>query len=237
MPPQPLWSVGECGGFGVDLLRLDVALVVEAAGPPDPAADVEVEGGDQDRADDEGVQQDPEGDGEADLGDEHQREGAQGGEGPGQDDPGRGDDPAGGGQPDQGAAAGAVGLGFLMDSGHEEDVVVGAQRDQKDKGPQRERRVGAGEAEQVVKDQRADPQRGRERQHDGGDQQQRRHDGAQDQGQDDQHHQKDQGDDQVAVVAGGPLDVEVDRAAPPDLGVGAGDGVDPGAEPVHGVKA
>jgi hypothetical protein len=35
------------------------------------------------------------------------------------------------------------------------------------------------------------------------------------------------------VVAGGPLDVEVDRAGPADLGVGARDGADPVAQPVH----
>ena len=54
---------------------------------------------------------------------------------------------------------------------------------------------------------------------------------------DDQHHRQDQGHDQVAVVAGGPLDVEVDRAAPADLGVGAGDRVDPGAKLVDGAIA
>ena len=45
---------------------LDIILAVIAAA----AADVEVERGDQDRADHEGVQQHPEGDREADLGDD-----------------------------------------------------------------------------------------------------------------------------------------------------------------------
>ena len=71
-----------------ELVQVDVvALAVQAARPPDPAADVQVQGGDQDRADHEGVQQHPEGDREADLGDEHQRQRPQRGEGPGQHDP------------------------------------------------------------------------------------------------------------------------------------------------------
>ena len=112
---------------------------------------------------------------------------------------------------------------LLVDPGHEEDVVVGAEGDQEHKGPQRERRVGPGEPEDVLEDQGAHPQRGRERQHHGGHQQQRRDNRAQHQGEDDQHHQQDQRHDQVAIVAGGPLDVEVDGAAAADLGLGATD--------------
>ena len=71
-------------------------------------------------------------------------------------------------------AAGAVPLGFLAHAGHQEDVVVDAQRDQEHEHEQRERGVRAGEAEHVVEDQRADAERRRERQHHGRDQHDRR---------------------------------------------------------------
>ena len=49
---------------------------------------------------------------------------------------------------------------LLPHPGHQEDVVVDAQRDQEHEREQRERRVGAGEVEHVVEDERADAQRG-----------------------------------------------------------------------------
>jgi hypothetical protein len=44
--------------------------------------------------------------------------------------------PAGGGQADQGTPPGPAAHALLADPGHEEDVVVGPQRDQEHKGPQ-----------------------------------------------------------------------------------------------------
>src|SRR4029453_13124 len=60
----------------------------------------------------------------------------------------------------------------LVDPGHQEDVVVGTEGDQEHERPQRQRRVGPREAEQVVEGQGADAQRSREGQHPGGDQKQ-----------------------------------------------------------------
>ena len=87
---------------------------------------------------------------------EDQRQRAEHRERAGQHAARRGDHAAGGGQPDQRAAAGAVPLRLLAHPGHQEDVVVDAQRDQEHEDEQRERRVRAAEAEHVVEDQRAD---------------------------------------------------------------------------------
>src|SRR5215472_3965414 len=98
VPPASSWPSVSPGGLAGDLVvDLAVAVARQPAWPPQAAAEVEVEGGDQDRADDEGVEQHAEGDGEAELGEEGDGQGAQDGEGAGQDRAGGGDDPAGGG--------------------------------------------------------------------------------------------------------------------------------------------
>src|SRR4029453_11024189 len=58
----PFCSVGGGCCLLLGLVEVVVVLVGEVARPPDASADVEVEGGDQDRADHKGVQQHPEGD-------------------------------------------------------------------------------------------------------------------------------------------------------------------------------
>jgi hypothetical protein len=50
---------------------------------------------------------------------------------------------------------------LLVHSGHQEDVVVDAERDQEHEGDQRDRRIGPGEAEDVVPDQGAHAERRR----------------------------------------------------------------------------
>src|SRR5215471_5387201 len=58
------------GAFLAKFLRCGVGGVGELAGPPHPPADVEVERGNQDGADDDGVEQDAERDGEPQFGGE-----------------------------------------------------------------------------------------------------------------------------------------------------------------------
>ena len=151
-----------------------------------------------------------------------QRQAAERRERAGQHDAGRGDHAAGRGQAGQRAAAGAVLLRLLADPGHQEDVVVDAERDQEDEHVERERRVLAAEVEHVPEDQGADPERGPERQHHGRHQHQRGHDRAQQQAQDDQHDEQHQRDDQPVVVLVGRVDVDDHRGHAADLGVRAG---------------
>src|SRR3712207_8472053 len=56
----------------------------------------------------------------------------------------------------------------------QEDVVVDAQRDEEDEDEQRERAVGGADVDSPVEDERADPQRRAEGQHDGRDEDDRR---------------------------------------------------------------
>ena len=114
---------------------------------------------------------------------------------------------------------------LLPHPGHQEDVVVDPQRDQEDEREERERRVGAGEVEDVVEEDRADAQCRRERQHDGGDQQQRSQDRPQQDHQHDQDHHQDQRDDHPAVPGRRVEGVQLDRGLTADLGAGAGDRV------------
>ena len=63
---------------------------------------------------------------------------------------------AGDGEGAQDALFGAVLDRLLAGAGDQEDVVVDAQRDQEDEGEERQRRVGAGEAEDHVEDEVAE---------------------------------------------------------------------------------
>ena len=98
--------------------------------PPGPAVEVERERGNEDRPDDERVEQDAEGDHEAELGEEDERQYRERREGAGEDDPGRGDDGARHRQAAQHPLARTAALGLLANPGHQEDVVVDSQRDQ-----------------------------------------------------------------------------------------------------------
>src|SRR5439155_16954062 len=176
----------------------------------------------QQGAHEQGVEQDAEGDGERQFHHQDQRDHGQRGEGGGEHDAGGGDDAAGDGQADAGTAAGAGVCGLLAYAGHQEDVVVHAERDQEHEGVQREGGVHAGVAEQVLEDQCGHADGGEEGQHDGGQQQQRGHEGAQQYGDDQEHHAEQQRDDEP-VAAGGGVEVEFDRGVPADLRLGAGD--------------
>src|SRR5215210_2129225 len=110
--PAP-WSLNRCfharRGPRADLLGLARAVLArEPRRPPDARADVEPERRDEHGAHQERVEQDAEGDDEADLGQEHERQHRQRAEGASQHDSGRGDDRAGHGEPSQHAGARAV---------------------------------------------------------------------------------------------------------------------------------
>ena len=82
--------------------------------------------------------------------------------------------------------------------------------------------VRAGEAEDVLEQQRAEPERRGERQHHGRDQHQRRDDRAQQQHQDEEHHEQHDRDDQPGCRDDDARSVSSDdRGAAADLGVGA----------------
>jgi hypothetical protein len=116
---------------------------------------------------------------------------------------------------------------------HEEDVVVDPQRHEEDEGEQRERRVGAGEAEDVVEHQRADAERREERQDHRADEQQRRDDRPQQQDQHQEDHDEDRRDDDAGVARRLGLDVLHHRGAAADEHVRA-DLVDRRAQAQHG---
>ena len=88
-----------------------VLAAVERARPPDPAAEVEVQGGDEHRADDHRVEEDAERDRDADLDEGDQRQRPQHEERRGQHQAGGGDHAAGGRQRDQRARVGCRGSG------------------------------------------------------------------------------------------------------------------------------
>ena len=94
---------------GSALPRLDRVLVaVQVARPPDLAAEVEVDRGDQDRPDDQRVEQDAQRHGDAELHQEHERQRGQHEERRREHQPGRRDHSTGRGQGDQRPLAGAV---------------------------------------------------------------------------------------------------------------------------------
>src|SRR3954451_8146638 len=102
--------------------RLAPDVTRELRRPPDPVADPEGERRYEDGAHEERVEQDAEGDDEADLGEEDQREDGEGDEGSGEHDAGRGDDRAGDREAAKHAFARAVGERLLAHPGHQEDV-------------------------------------------------------------------------------------------------------------------
>ena len=104
----------------------------EAAGPPHVAAEVEREGGDEDRADDERVEQDAEGDDEVQFGQRDERQDTEVAEGRRQDEAGRGDDATGTGEGYSHALSEAAARHLLPDPAGEQDVVVDPQRDEED---------------------------------------------------------------------------------------------------------
>ena len=106
----------------------------QRARPPHPRAAVEHERGHEQRAHDECVEQDAEGDREAELGERLEWQRREHREGSREDDAGGGDDPAGDGEAAQHPLAGAVAQRFLPGPCHQEDVVVDAERDEEDEG-------------------------------------------------------------------------------------------------------
>ena len=95
---------------------------------------------------------------------ERDRQDAEHGERPGEHDARRRDDAAGDRQAAQHPVVRAVLQRLLADARHQEDVVVDPQRDEEDEREERDRRVAAREAEDDVEDDRADAERGEERQ-------------------------------------------------------------------------
>src|SRR4051794_39370014 len=92
--------------------------------PPDPIAHQLDEGRDHDRAHHERVEQDSEGDHEADVEDERLADRHQHREGSSEDEAGTRDDRAGRAEREQDAFARAVPAGLLTDAAHQEDRVV-----------------------------------------------------------------------------------------------------------------
>jgi hypothetical protein len=105
--------------------------------------------------------------------------------------------------PMRGAPLGPELLGLLVHPGHQKDVVVDPERHEEHEHDQRQRRVGAGEAEHVAEDQCAEPQGRPEREDDRRDQDQRRDHRPQQRHQDHNDNEKDQRDDHLVVVTGG----------------------------------
>src|SRR5215218_8141832 len=130
--------------------------------PPELRTEVEDDRGNEDAAYEEGVEQDAEGDDEADLREEDERQHGEHGEGAGEDDASAGDDAAGDRERAQDALLGAVLLSLLAGAGDQEDVVVDAERDEEHEGEQRQRRVRAWEVEEHVEGEVADAERGGE---------------------------------------------------------------------------
>src|ERR1700761_1381258 len=190
------------------------------AGPPGVVTEDEQQGGDQDRADQQRVDQDADGHRDADLGHRHRGQLGQGGEGGRHDDAGRGDHATGDGQAMQDALPGAHLAGLLADPRGQEDVVVHAQGDQEDEDVQRQLGLDAVEAERVAPQQAREAERGGEAERRGGDQDQRGHNGPQQQADDDPDYGQDQRDEQQGVVLGGLVDVVEDGGGAPDRRAG-----------------
>ena len=112
--------------------------------------------------------------------------------------------------------------GFLPDPGHQEDVVVDAERHQEHECEQREAWIRVREVEHVVEDQRRHPERRGEGEHHRCDQQYRGDQRSQQQPQHDQDDQQDDRDDQVSVVLRGFEHVVVDGGLAADECVRAG---------------
>ena len=115
---------------------------------------------------------------------------------------------------------GAVLDRLLAGAGDQEDVVVDAERDEEDEGEERQRRVRAGEAEDDVEDEVADPEGRQEAEDHGADQDQRRDHRAQQADQDQEDDEEDDRRDHDRVPAGRVADVEFDRGRAADEGAG-----------------
>ena len=74
-----------------------------------------------------------------------------------------------------------------MDPGHQEDVVVDPERDEEYEDQQRQAGVRTLEPEELEQE-RTESERGKERQHHGGDEDERRDHGPQQERQDEEHH-------------------------------------------------
>ena len=178
-----------------------------AGRPPGAIAQPVDDRRDQERADDEGVDQDPRGDGDTDLDQLLQRQQGERGEGAGQDQPGAGDDAAGV-KRDAHPLTGAARRRLLPRPGHQEDVVVDAQRDQEEEREQ-DQVEGDAAAAELGEEEGAEPERGGEGEDDGGDQLERRDQRPQHRGQDQRDHEQDQRHDQPGVAGVGLLDLVV----------------------------
>ena len=152
---------------------------------------------------------------------DHQRQHRERAERPRQHEAGAGDHRAGDREPAQRALARAVALRLLAHARHQEDVVVDPQRDEEDEGQQRQRRPDAGEAEDVLRDEDAGPERRGEGHDHRDDQQQRSDDRAQQHDEDREHDEQRQRDDQAVVARGGLAQVELLRRRAADQHGGA----------------
>src|SRR5436190_19408509 len=170
-------------------------------GPPHAVADVEQEPGNEDAADDQGVDENAERDDEADLGQRDEGKHAENEEGAGQHDAGTRDHAAGDGQAAQRRFVRAVGRRVLANACGEEDVVVDPQRDQEDEGQEQERWVGAGEPEYQIEQERAQADGGEVADHDGRDEEQRQDERPQQDDENQEHHGEDERHEQARVAA------------------------------------
>ena len=178
--------------------RLDAA--AEPRRPPHPLTKLEGEGGHEDRADDERVQQDAEGDRDPDLGERDEREHGEHRERPGEHDPGGRDHASRDGETCEHRPASRRAQRLLAYAGHEEDVVVDAERDQEDEREEREARILSREVGEELEQHEARAECGKVREHDRRHQQHRRNDGPQ---QRDENHEDDrehEGDEELRVT-------------------------------------
>ena len=112
----------------------------------------------------------------------------------------------------QHALARAVHRGLLADAAHQEDVVVGAERDEEDEDDDRQHRVEGVLIEGVPEEHEAEPAGREEREDHGRDQEERHHERAE---QDDQRHEDEREHerrDDLQVAARGVLQVDACRS-------------------------
>ena len=182
--------------------------------PPGAVAEPVGDRRDQQGADDEGVEEDADGDGGADLDQLLQRQQGEGGEGAGEDQAGAGDDAAGADQGGEDALAGAATGRLLARPGHQEDVVVDPEGDEEDERHQLEVEGESLHPEDLGEGEGGEAEGGGEGGDDGRDQVGGGDQRAQHRDQDQADDEQDQRHDQLRVARVGLLDVEVlDRDA------------------------
>ena len=160
-----------------------VVLVGQRGRPPVPPAQQHHHRGDEQGADEEGVEQDAGGQPEPDLLHLGVAGGGQHPERTGQDEPGRGHGGAGGlDGPTHRRPDGRV-VGFLADPGHDQDVVVLAQGHDEDEHEEGEDEVDPVLSADDLEDEDGQPQRGQVGEPHADHQVQRRHQAAQHDGQ------------------------------------------------------